>query len=218
MLSPDQNAWLKDYEREEEIMGRHSSDKGGGFAQAPLGLHVARCYRIIDIGTQHGEYQGKPTTNNQVIIGWELPKELMDDGQPFVISAFFNNFLGEGSKLRKTLEAWRSRPFTREELDGFDLEKLLGAKCMLNVVQNDKGKSVIGSVNPMPKEMDCPPQINKSFAFWLDEFDDNRFAELPEGLQKIIAASDEYKELMAQPAPKTTTKPNNNDVDDDIPF
>jgi hypothetical protein len=37
------------------------SDTGGGdFEQAPAGTHMARCVRIIDIGTQFGEYQGKP--------------------------------------------------------------------------------------------------------------------------------------------------------------
>ena len=32
------------------------SDTGGGdFEQPPIGTHMARCVRVIDIGTQRGE-------------------------------------------------------------------------------------------------------------------------------------------------------------------
>ena len=40
------------------------------------------------------------------------------------ISATYTLSLGERSNLRKMLESWRSRAFTPEELQGFDLEKV----------------------------------------------------------------------------------------------
>ena len=41
-------------------------DSGGGeFEQAPAGTHMAVCIRVIDIGTQDGEYQGKPNSKRQ---------------------------------------------------------------------------------------------------------------------------------------------------------
>lgn len=44
--------------------------------------------------------------------------------------------LHEKSKLRPMLEAWRGRKFTNEELEGFDLERLLGANCQVQVCHN----------------------------------------------------------------------------------
>ena len=70
-------------------MGRFSSDNGGGFTPAPEGTHVARCVRLIDLGTQHGEYLGQATVRNQVMVMWELPNTKMpSDGLPFLISVF----------------------------------------------------------------------------------------------------------------------------------
>ena len=65
-------------------MGRYAKDAGGGdFAPAPAGNHIGRCIKVIDLGTQHSEYQGKPTVRNQVFIQWELCEEKMDDGKPY---------------------------------------------------------------------------------------------------------------------------------------
>jgi hypothetical protein len=110
-------------------MGRYANDTGGGdFQHAPIGTHAARCIRLIDLGTQQGEWQGKPTFKNQVLVMWELPDELMeaqDDGQPrpFIVSKFYTNSLSEKANLRKDLTTWRGRDFTDDELDRFDLQR-----------------------------------------------------------------------------------------------
>jgi hypothetical protein len=68
------------------------------------------------------------------------------------------------------LESWRGRSFTDEELEnGFDLERLIGANCFLNITTNDKGRSVISAVNPLPKGiekmrptvLEMPPNFQK---------------------------------------------------------
>ena len=42
------------------------TDSGGGnYEQPPIGTHVARCIKVIDLGTQRGEYQGKATIKRQ---------------------------------------------------------------------------------------------------------------------------------------------------------
>lgn len=182
-------------------MGRYASDKGGGdFKQAPAGNHVARCVKLIDIGTQHGQYQGEPTVRNQVIVQWELPDETMEingETKPLIVSKFYTNSLNEKAKLRADLESWRGRPFSADELKKFDLNNILGAACMVNVVINDKGKATVASVSPLPKRMTCAEAFNKPTAFWLDEFDDNAFASLPEGFKRLIEQSDEYKDLFS---------------------
>lgn len=201
-------------------MGRYASDTGGGdFAQAPAGAHVARSVRIIDIGTHHGEYQGTPNTRNQFILQWELPNELIEiDGQekPLLVSKFYTNSLSEKANLRKDLESWRSRAFTEEELDKFDLMNVLGKPCLLSIVHNEKNKAVVKGVSPLAKGMTCPPAINEIDAFWIDEWDDNKFAALSDGFRKLIQQSDEYKEFGGTPAPAKSSAVDQ--FDDDIPF
>lgn len=191
-------------------MGRYASEGGNGFKAAPAGTHVARCYRIIDLGTQHGEYQGQPNVRNQIMVQWELPSELMDDGKPYSVSKFYTNSLSEKATLRADLESWRSRGFTAEELMKFDLMNIIGKPCMVTVVHAESGKAKVTSVSAMPKGMQCPSQVNESDAFWIDEWDDNKFHALPKKIQDIIVQSDEYKAFSG----RQKADP----VDDDIPF
>jgi hypothetical protein len=196
-------------------MGRHASE-GGSFEEAPVGNHVARCVRLIDLGTHHGEFQGKPNTRNQVLFTWELCQELMKDGKPFTIGKFYTNSLSEKSNLRPDLEAWRGKTFSPEELARFDLQNVLGAPCMLQVVKNDKNKSVVASVASMPKGMKAPEPANTPTAFWIDEWDQEVFDSLPDGLKKMIHDSDEYKEMHGQP--REAAMEGIQGMTDDVPF
>jgi hypothetical protein len=150
------------------------SDTGGGdFEQAPVGTEAARCIKLIDIGTQEGEYQGAPTHRRQVIVSWELPNSLMSQGEqsgkPFVVSKFYTASLGEKANLRKDLVNWRGREFTVEELAGFEMKNILGKPCMLSITANDKGKSRVGAVMALPKGMSVPEAVNSLFYFSLDD-------------------------------------------------
>lgn len=222
--------WVKAYEAEEQRieqeneMGRFAKDNGGGdFPQAPTGTHVARCFRLIDLGTQHSEYQGKPLARNQVLISWELPGELMEDGKPFAVSKFYTNSLSEKSNLRPHLEAWRGKQFTKDELESFDLMTILGKPCMVTVTLSDKNKAVVKAVSGLPKGFQCPTQVNPSSSFWIEEWSDVGFAAIPEGIQKIIKESDEFKGMTGQPAGGSTFVPPGSatgfeDMPDDYPF
>ncbi|MDH3380955.1 MAG: hypothetical protein OEQ39_28920 [Gammaproteobacteria bacterium] len=175
-------------------MGRYSKDSGGSdFTPAPVGNHIARCIKLTDLGTQHGEYMGELVIRSQILVTWELPTELMEDKKPFTVSKFYTNSLHEKSNLRKDLTNWRSREFTEEELKNFDLENILGKACMLNVIHNDKGQARIIGVASLPKAVICPPQVNPSLTFWLDEFEQSKFDALSDGIKKIIQQSDEWK-------------------------
>lgn len=222
----EHEAWVAAYQaqeqRQENEMGRFAKDTGGEeFPQAPTGTHVARCFRIIDLGTQHGEYQGQPNVRSQVLVSWELPAELMDDGKPFAVSFFYTNSLGEKANLRHHLEAWRGKQFTPDELEGFDLMNILGVPCMVTVTANEKGKAKVTSVSGLPKGFKCPPQVNPSTAFWMEEWSDEEFAKIPKGIQEIMKKSDEYREMIGELAPK---KPVNTpahafaDMEDEVPF
>jgi hypothetical protein len=195
-------------------------DNGGGeFAQAPVGTHPARCVKMIDIGTQRGEYLGQVNIRRQCIVGWELPNESIPEGEakgkPFVVSRFYTASLNEKANLRKDLENWRGRTFTAQELLGFDSQNILGKPCMVSVIHNDKGKARVSGIMALPKGMHVPPQINPSVYFSLEEFDDKVFESLSDGYKKLIAASPEYQSLKDSTA-KTGSK--FDDMADDIPF
>ena len=193
-------------------MGRYAQDAGGGdFKQAPTGTHIARCIRLTDLGTQHGEYQGQPNVRNQVLVTWELCNEMMEEGKPFIVSHFYTNSLNEKATLRAHLEAWRGRQFTEAEAKKFDLMNILGKPCMVTVVENDKGKSKVASVSAMPKGMTAPEPVNKPSAFWIEEWDQAMFDAMPKGIREIIEKSDEYK---ARSKPKGSF----DDMKDDLPW
>lgn len=200
-------------------MGRYASEpEGGSFTPAPVGTHIARCFRIVDLGTQHGEYMGKPTRRNQIHVTWELPDELDGEGRPMLASRFYTNSLGERANLRKDLESWRGRSFTDDELRRFDLESILGKPCMLTVVGGDNGKTKIATVSGLPKSSTCPAQVNPSFTFWLDEFDQEKFESLSDGIKGIIKKSEEYMDSGGNPSDYHQPERRQIEDDDDIPF
>jgi hypothetical protein len=199
------------------------ADNGGGdFEQPPVGTHVARCVKIIDIGTQKGEYQGKATIKRQCIIGWELPLELMNEGEyagkPFVVSKFYTASLGEKANLRKDLANWRGRDFTEAELGGFEAKNILGKPCMLSLTANDKGKIRVTGVMALPKGTQVPEQSSPTVYFSLDEFDQAAFDNLSDGYKKFITASPEYRAATNPEPVSQARKGSFEDMDDDIPF
>lgn len=200
-------------------MGRYAKEpEYTEFAQPPAGTHLAVCYSVVDLGTQHTEFNGEEKTANQVLISWELPEETMDDGRPFSVSRFYTNSLHEKASLRKDLVAWRGRDFTQEELNRFDLASILGKTCLVSVVMNQKGKAKVGAVLAVPKGTPQKEPTNPIRAFFMDEWDPHAFSELPKGLQGLVAKSDEYgwlsKGLSGPPSDDQVPPPD----DDDIPF
>ena len=175
-------------------MGRYAREpeSGSGFPDVEPGNYVGRCYRVIELGTTHEEYQGEVKTRNRLMISFELPDELMNDGK---------------------------KAFSEEELAGFDLATIAGVPGMVTVTQNARGRSMVAGVGPLPKGMKCGDAVNETSVFFLDEFDQATFDALPDGIKEMIKKSDEYHALMrpkrepVAPAPGKT-----NDFDDDIPF
>lgn len=201
------------------------SDSGGKeFEQAPSGTHVARCIKLIDLGTQFGEYQGKPTSARKVVISWELPNEVMTEGdyagKPFIVSKFYTASLSEKANLRKDLVNWRGREFTDAELMGFESKNILGKPCMVQITPNEKGKNKVTGVMALMKGTDCPPQVNPSVYFSLerDEFKADILEGLSEFYQEQIKQSPEYKRLSEKPGPVSRTPASVDDLDSDIPF
>lgn len=215
-----------------------TAKKGDSFTKelVPQGNHVARCVKMIELGTIPGEYMGQAKMFHKVRIGWELPLELRvfkeENGeQPMMIEKEYTLSLAENAHLRKDLKSWRGKDFTEAEAEAFDITKLLGVPCMLNVIhvqgKNDPTKTYqqIAGVTPLPKGFICPDQINPSFVFELENFNKEKFDSLPEFIRDTIVKSEEYNALHSSPSIAQQNAPfplaDNNDSEeqhDDLPF
>ena len=193
---------------------------GGNFEQPPVGTHVARCIKVIDLGTQKGEYEGRVTAKRQIIIAWELPTELMSEGEhagkPFSVSKFYTASLNEKATLRKDLANWRGRDFNPQELSGFDPKNILGKPCIVSVTLSEKGKAKVTGVTALPKGMTVPDQVNESVYFSLDDFSMRTFDALSEGFKKMIQVSPEFQQIMQRG--NSAAQMASDDLDEDVAF
>lgn len=108
------------------------------FNPAPEGLFTAVCVDVVDMGEMETQWGMK----RKIQIRWQLDEKDPDTGRPFMIAARYTASLSEKATLRHILETWRSKKFTPEELQGFDLEKLIGVNCQIQIVHNpgDQGR------------------------------------------------------------------------------
>ncbi len=117
-------------------MGLTVRDPGGGdFERVPTGVHSAVCARYYDLGMQPG-FEGQPT--HKVVMLWEIDERYQAGdyaGNRMRVSKTYTASLSSKANMRKDLESWRGRPFTEQELEGFDLDKILGAQCTLNLTE-----------------------------------------------------------------------------------
>lgn len=194
----------------------------------PAGNYVARCYQMIEIGTVTEIVMGKQAILKKVRIGWELPTELKvfnpDKGeQPLAISKEYTLSMHEKSNLRKDLKSWRGRDFSEDEAKSFDITKLIGVACMLNIIHrpgvSDPTKiyEQIAGITAMPKGMTAPPLINPLFVLSYDEFDQAKFDSLPEFIKTKMQGSLEYAS-MKNGNYKTIDNGHDNDEHNDLPF
>jgi hypothetical protein len=192
-------------------------EQAGSFEDPPVGLHVARCIGIIDLGTQKGEYQGKPNIKRECVVRWELPSTTMGDGRPFVVLKFYTASLGEKANLRKDLVNWRGKEFTAEELMGFDEKNLLDKPCMLTLTKKGERVRVTG-ISQKPREVTLPDRVNELEYFSLEpeRFDRKTFEQLSDYFKGKILLSPEWAELNGKAPPPQHT--GTDDFEDDIPF
>ena len=207
----------------------------GNFESTPPGSHLARCYRIVDLGTQKSEYQGQVKYLHKVMLGWEIhgvnedgTPIKMNDGRPFGIFKNYTLSWSEKANLRLDLQSWRGKPFTQEEMRKFDLKNVLGAWCMLNVIeragQDGKTYTNVNGVTPVPamiKQNGLPTAVNANELFKIDDPDMEMFNKFSDHLKAKIAASPEWQKLQGKtpaPAPQAAPAKPAFDEDDDIPF
>jgi hypothetical protein len=212
------------------------------FKIVPAGLHLARCYRVVDLGTQVTVFQGKEKTNRKVLISFEMHGEdefgnpmVTDNGDPLSVSKNYTLMLAELASLRKDLQSWRGREFTKEELKGFQLSNILDQWAMLSIIHtngnDDRIYANISAVMPVPaniKKAGLPAGHNKPTIFSIDSPDMDLFESFSDGLKAKIERSPEWQSRTSyapvktsHPAPQQTSRPAAAAVEfeeDDVPF
>lgn len=212
------------------------SESSGNFIPVPTGMHLARCYRIVDLGTQKSEYMGNVKQLHKMMLQFEVHGEDAEGnptntakGDPMTVSKNFTVTLAEKSTLRKDLQSWRGRDFTPDELRGFELKNVLGQWAMITVVETENNGNTytnISNINPVPaaiKKNGLPEGKNELKIFSIDEPDMELFESFSDNLKNKIRQSPEWDRLYGSAEPVSTSsnvaKPANfDDLEDDLPF
>lgn len=195
-------------------MGFIASDSGGGnFKRVPAGAYIGRCYSLVDLGTQLSSGQYGEKMQHKLRISWELfgedeqgnPLTVDVDGHemPMTISKSYTVSLHEKAGLRKDLAAWRGKDFTDEEAKAFDVSKLIGVYCMVNVTtseSNGKTYSNVAGLTPLPGALKNakPEPVHAHIIFDLDKPNMVAFETFHEKLQETIKRSPEWQRSQRQ--------------------
>ena len=199
------------------------------FKPTPPGQYMARCYRVIDLGTQETVWKGNTKHQRKVLISWEIHGEddngnplVTEDGKPMMSSKRFTASIVEKAALRQFLESWRGKAFTGDELNRFDLKNMLGAWGMINITSEEReGKtySNVDTIMPIPAALrkSLPNPVNPAAMFDMSRYTpsmDELFESFGKGLKETIMKSPEWQSLQNQ----QNSMMLRDSQDDDIPF
>lgn len=181
-----------------------------------IGNVQAVCTAVHDIGVQVNK-QGKEY--HKVVILWEINQTIKTGeyaGKRMVQSQQYTLSMYENARLRKDLEAWRGKKFKDEdEACSLDLEKLIGANCLLNLQYSDDGRYVnIAGISPLMQGMEkMKPELPPNHVYkWIEELK-----------KKAVNANDELVETApicdAKPGEVVSLAPGEDPhKNDDLPF
>lgn len=136
---------------------------------------------------------------HKIRIFWEIVGETIEingEQMPRLVSKEFTLSLNEKSKLRQALQSWRGKAFTAEELQGFDLKKVLGVGCQLQIIHKEGSNGTtyanVETILALPRGRSVPAPREIT---WFD-FDDPAsygvFEKLPRYVQEKIAEAENF--------------------------
>lgn len=193
------------------------------FKRLEAGTYPAALVQVVDLGTQHiVSQQFGERDVRQVMLLWEIPSELRDDGKPFCKQAKYTLSMAPSANLRKVVESLIG-VMTDDEASRFDIFTLIGksAAIMLQETAGRNGKTYtdIKAVTPLMKGTP-PVQLSGStpvvtLCLEPDAFVEDYFDQVSEYTQEMIRKSPEHQALMGKPAFVAEAAPQYND---DLPF
>ena len=163
------------------------------FTPVPSGVHFARCFRIVDLGTQVSEMFGE---KRKVVFSFELvnlPLPGSEEGLNMSVNKFYGLTLHKRSTLCKDLQAWRGKAFTTEELKGFDIAKVLGAPCQVSIIMDETGRDRLDAIMAVPKGSTIALCKNPLVEYSIEQGKDTTYLALPEWVRSICDKCCEWK-------------------------
>ena len=223
-------------------MALMAKKSGDSFPPFKAGTYQAVCYAVIDFGTQYNEMYGQE--QHKVWIAFEIPSlrcEVEKDGvkmdMPRVVSKFYTLSIHEKANLGIHLVGWRGKEFDAKEAAGFNIMAILGKSCLLQVgIKEKRNGDKRNEINSIAKLMDGMKELVPETSVCQYSISANGWdfpENMPEGIQKIIEKSMEYKASLAakdnaelraaqeehgEPVDDTTDWAKEEVLEDDIPF
>ena len=112
------------------IIAQNSSTE---FVNAPQGTHQGVCCDVVDLGlVDVKQPDGSAKKVHKIEVYWQIPAINPETMKRFEVRKRYTLSFHEKSTLRKDVEAWRGKPFPKDQKE-FDVEALLGINAMLNV-------------------------------------------------------------------------------------
>jgi hypothetical protein len=161
-------------------MAIYARKKESDYSVPPEGLWPAVCCDVYDLGlidTPFGQQV-------KVEITWQLEEKDPKTERRYLISQRYTPSLHEKSKLRPLLESWRGRKFTKEEEKEFDIEKLLGASCQLQLIHKitDDGRTYANVQACVPFPRNTPRLHVEEYTRKIDR--EKKYEDHPNGTGK----------------------------------
>lgn len=172
-------------------------DKGGeAFAPCPEGNHAARVCGVVYLGTVRTEFEGKEKDVEQIRLSFEIPGELREDGEPFVVNTMP---ITASTNKKANFRNLAIGILGREPGKEFDSSELMGKTCLVNIIHKPSKKDAnnlyanITGTSPLPKGMEVPEAINEPFVFDVNTSPLGDIEKLPKFIQELVMSTLEFK-------------------------
>ena len=195
----------------------------------PAGMKSAVCCDVVYRGKKFDQKWDKE--KEEVSIHWMLTETIPTDvwidpkgnevpvpellaGKQFIVSEWYTFSLGEKANLRRDLNAWRGKALTDEEAAAFNLQNLVGVRCVLTIGYNEgrNGKTYanVNAVAPLQLPFE-PVTIDPDY---------KRIADRPprEGQQATSSTEPMQPATAGGPPPDLSAPDDAHFKDDDLPF
>lgn len=140
------------------------TDTGNGkkFTPHEAGTFLGVCVDVIDHGMVVKEWKGQKKEKHLIQFAFETDADYREietkDGAKLLVpqmiwSRKFTASLNEKSAIRPWLEGWRGKPFTPEELKGFDVENVIGVNAVLGIIHKEHKGDTFANIASIVKPM-----------------------------------------------------------------
>lgn len=112
------------------------------FKPHPIGQHIGQCVDVINLGEKVQDYPGTPSyLALTCAIVFRTGERNEETGEYIDIAREFTVSMGDKANLRKFLEQWRGRAYTKEQIEaGVPVDKLTGNHGLLTVTHRTSAK------------------------------------------------------------------------------